>query len=164
MNSTAQQETNKLYQYRQCGLDNVYLGGGFSLIETPYGVSVKIDDVDGLHKCIAECLVRKSSTLTGAEFRFLRTELDLSQSAMTVFCGREERMIREWETGSKEVPEPANTIIRFLYEQRFLDPSAQYEEMAKSIRMFQIIDKKRHELKLGITDKGWKAECSKKAA
>jgi len=161
---TAQQETQELYKYRESGLDNVWLDGGFKVIDSPYGKSVKIYDVDGLHKCIAKCLLGKTAALSGAEFRFLRIELDLSQSTMGGLCGREERTIREWETRDRPVEEPANTIIRFVYEQRFLNPSAKFEDAAKHIRQLQVLDKQLHELKLGVTDKGWKVEGCSKAA
>lgn len=154
-NQTTGQESNVLYQYRQCGLDNVYLDGGFEEVNSPYGKSVRVVDVDGLHKVIAEILVRKKANLTGAEFKFLRTELDLSQSAMGALCGTNDRTIRQWES-NEAVDDPANTIIRVVYEQRFLDPAAKFEDVAAKIKAFQAADKRMHELKLGMCDNRWK--------
>jgi putative transcriptional regulator len=152
------------YQYRESGLDNVYLYGGFDRIDSPYGVSVAIHDLEGLHRCIAQCLVDKPSPLTGSEFRFLRTELDLSQLAMGKLCGREERMVRNWETRDEVVDEPANTLVRFIYSQRF-NPSANYEELSKNIQLLQRVDKELHELKLRSTASGWKqAQCAEAQA
>jgi DNA-binding transcriptional regulator YiaG len=152
------------YQYRESGLDNVYLYGGIELKHSAYGDSVAIHDLEGLHRCIAQCLVEKPSPLTGAEFRFLRTELDLSQFAMGQLCGREERSVRNWETSHEPVQEPANTIIRFVYTQRF-NPSANFEELSKHIQLFQHVDKALHEMKLRSTAAGWKpAECGEAKA
>jgi putative transcriptional regulator len=152
------------YQYRESGLDNVYLYGGIERKTSPYGESVAICDLPGLHRCIAQCLVEKPSPLTGAEFRFLRTELDLSQLAMGQLCGREERSVRNWETSDEPVQEPANTIIRFVYAQRF-QPSANFEELSKHIQLFQHADKELHEMKLKSTATGWKpAECAEAKA
>jgi putative transcriptional regulator len=147
------------YQYRDCGLDNVWLEGGFEHIQSPYGPGVRIHDLDGLHRCIAGCLVKKPGLLTGAEFRFLRTELDLSQSTIGRLFGREERAIRGWEVGDRPVDEGANKLIRFVYEQRF-NPSAntKYEELSRMIEELQALDKKLHEMKLRITAAGWSAE------
>jgi putative transcriptional regulator len=155
----------KLYHYRDCGLDNVYLDGGYEVIKSPYGESVAIHDLDGLHRCIGFCLVDKPAALTGAEFRFLRTELDLSQSAMGAFCGREERMIRNWETRNGVVDEPANTIVRFVYKERF-DAKETFEGFAKHIRDLQSIDKKLHELKLEVkaTESGWTSRRTRAVA
>ena len=148
--------TPKRYHYRDSGLDNVWIEGGFDEIDSPYGEGVAIHDVDGLHRCIAHCLVNKPGPLTGPEFKFLRTELDLSQLALGNLCGRNERTIREWETRDARVEEPANTIVRFVYEQR-MNPSTSYEELSKMIRQLQVLDKEFHELKLRSTAHGWKA-------
>jgi len=70
------------YHYVQCGLDNVWLENGFQTIDTPYGKQVKIDQADQLDAAIAEYLTRKPEPLTGAELRFLRLQLDLSQKRL----------------------------------------------------------------------------------
>lgn len=142
-----------LHHYTECGLDYVWLEGGFEVVESPYGRSVAIADIDGLHRCIARHLVHKSGSLTGAEFRFLRGELDLSQFAMGALCGREERSVRQWEA-LDAVPEPANTIIRVVYRERY-EPDATYEGIARTIASLQKADKELFELKLMATDNGW---------
>ena len=144
------------HHYTESGLENVWIEGGFKVIESPYGPGVEIEDMDGLHKCIGKMLVEKSGPLTGAEFRFLRTELDLSQMTMGLLCGREERTVRGWEARTDGVEEPANTIIRVVYQQRF-DPSVSFEGMAQKIRDLQAADKKLHEMQLLNTADGWKA-------
>jgi putative transcriptional regulator len=152
------------YHYQECGLDNVFIYGGFEVKQSPYGASVAIHDLPGLHKCIAQCLIDKPSSLTGAEFRFLRTELDLSQSTMGRLCGREERSVRLWESSEEPVGEPANTLIRFVYTQRF-DASANYEELSKHIQHLQHADKALHEMKLKSTARGWApAQCAEAQA
>jgi len=155
-------ENAKRVQYLDCGLDNVWIEGGFEEIQSPYGKGIAIRDLDGLHECIARCLLIKPALLTGAEFRFLRTELDLSQRTMGGLCGRNERTVREWE-GSNEVEEPANFIIRFIYKQRFT-PEAQYEEFSKELQRLQVLDKEFHELKLRNNGKGWEPQCDEKEA
>lgn len=151
------QAQKELYHYTDCGLDNVWLASGYKRVSSPYGEGVSINDMDGLHRCIADLLVNKQGPLTGSEFRFLRTELDLSQYAMGQFCGRKERMVRQWETREEPIEEPANTIIRVIYEQRF-NPTAKYEEISKKIQEVQHLDRKMHELKLRMTANGWTVE------
>ena len=148
-------KTPKRYHYRDCGLDNVWIEGGFDEVASPYSMAVAIHDLDGLHRCIAQCLVRKPGPLTGPELRFLRNELDLSQLALGGLCGRNERTMREWETRDVPVEEPANTIVRFVYEQR-VNPATSYEELSRTIRQLQALDKELHELKLRSTAEGWK--------
>jgi len=145
----------KVHHYLDCGLDNVFLEGGFEVIDTPYGRGVTINDLDGLHSCIANCLVKKPMPLNGKEFRFLRTELDLSQTTMGDLCGRKERRLRDWEKNNENVPDPANTIIRIVYKERY-DPTVTFEGLSKDIRNLQALDRKTHEMKLVSTANGWR--------
>jgi putative transcriptional regulator len=164
MTNDTESKTPKLHHYRDCGLDNVWIKGGFDEVDSPYGPGIAIHDLDGLHRCIAHCLVEKPGPLTGREFRFLRTELDLSQSMMGALCGREERMVRYWETRDEFVEEPANFIIRFVYTQRF-NPTASFEGLSKKIRELQVIDKEIHEMKLKSTAEGWQPiDCEQQDA
>ena len=150
-----------LHHYLDCGLDNVWLTSGFKPISTPYGDGISIEDMDGLHKCIAQCLIDKAGNLTGKEFRFLRTELDLSQEVMGELCGVNERTIRNYERDDKNVIEPANTIIRVIYRERY-DPNATFEGMRKTIIQLQKLDKQLFEIRLAATENGWEASdnCS----
>jgi DNA-binding transcriptional regulator YiaG len=145
----------KLYHYVDSGLKNVYLNGGLTIEQSPYGQAISIIDLDGLHRSIARCLIEKPGPLSGAEFRFLRTELDLSQQTMAQLCGRKERIIREWETRDADVPDPANTIIRVIYRERY-DETATYEGMAKKIAQLQKLDKEYFEMLFTPTQDGWK--------
>jgi DNA-binding transcriptional regulator YiaG len=148
-----------LYHYVEAGLTNVYLDGGVVIEDSPYGEAVSIVDVDGLHRCIAQCLIEKPGRLTGAEFRFLRVELDLSQRMIGDLCGRKERIVREWENKNAEVPDPANRLIRVIYSERF-DPSTTYEGLSNMIAQLQLIDKSYFEMRLTPTKDGW---CTKAA-
>ncbi len=148
-----------VHHYVDCGLENVFLEGGFNVLDTPYGQGVTINDLDGLHYCIANCLINKPTPLNGKEFRFLRTELDLSQTAMGDLCGRKERRLRDWEKNNEKVPNPANTIIRIVYKERN-DPTATFEGLSKDIRNLQTLDRKTHEMKLVSTADGWREKQS----
>jgi putative transcriptional regulator len=162
---TRQDTHGDLYHYVESGLTNVYLDGGVKIEESPYGRAVSIVNLDGLHRCIAQCLVEKPGPLSGAEFRFLRHELDLSQRTMALLCGREERTVREWENGDgQEVQEPANTIIRVVYKERY-DETATYEGTAKQlIAQLQLLDRQYFEMRLTPTEHGWCSAQEAKAA
>jgi len=106
-----------MYHYKDCGLPNVYLKNGF-LIEQHenYGETVSIDNLDGLHKAIGLDIVNNSVPLmSGAEFRFLRIELDLSQKALGGLLGTTDQTIANYE---KDVPKAmADKFLRVLYKE-----------------------------------------------
>jgi DNA-binding transcriptional regulator YiaG len=105
-----------MYHYTESGLPNVWLANGFQTIETPYGEAVQVDQVEDLHRAIARDLVRDRPHLTGAEFRFLRTELDLSQKRLAEYFGYDAQSVALWEKGGK-IPRWADHFIRALYRE-----------------------------------------------
>lgn len=120
--------TEGLYHYTQCGLNNIFLQNGYDLKETPYGSGVSIHDADGLHRVIAMALVDKPKPLTGDEFRFLRIELDLSQKALGEYLGKTDQSVANWEkTGN--IPEEVNFLIRHIYRQTTNKESSYTEEV-----------------------------------
>ena len=88
---------SKYFHYTACGLDNVWLANGYKLKTTRHGTAVAVNDVDGLHQLIANTLIDKPGRLTGKEFRFLRTQLGLSQEALGVMLGFSENAVSLWE-------------------------------------------------------------------
>ena len=88
---------SKYFHYTACGLDNVWLANGYKLKTTRHGTAVAVNDVDGLHQLIANTLIDKPGRLSGKEFRFLRTQLGLSQEALGVMLGFSENAVSLWE-------------------------------------------------------------------
>ena len=85
------------YQYTACGLDNVWLASGYAVKNTRHGQAVAVNDVVGLHQLIAQTLIDKHGRLTGKEFRFLRTQLGLSQEALGAMLDFSENAVSLWE-------------------------------------------------------------------
>jgi len=109
------------YHYTDCGLDNVYLENGYTRHETPYGEGMAFDDIDGLHRAIGTALVNSPRPLSGAELRFLRLEMGLSQRELGAALGMEEQAVRRWEKArSSPFPGPADRLVRILYRE-FVD-------------------------------------------
>lgn len=106
--------TTERYHYTECGLDNIYLGNGFSA--APNG-DVVIKDLEGLHKAIGRMLVSRKAELSGKEIRFLRHEMGMSQATLAHLLRVSEQAVARWEKGKTEAPKPADTIIRALYQQ-----------------------------------------------
>jgi putative transcriptional regulator len=105
------------FHYRACGLDEVRLANGYEIHETAYGEAVAIDDVEGLHRAIARWLIRRPRVLSGAEFRYLRKELDLSQKELAARLGATEQQVFRWEKKRRAgVPGTADRLLRVLYD------------------------------------------------
>ena len=108
--------TGKPYHYTECGLESVYLLDGFEIEETAYGWAGRFQNVDGLHKAIAMDLIHGTRRLNGNEFRFLRTELGLTQANLGNMLDVDSQTVARWEKGQSEVSGPADKMLRFLYE------------------------------------------------
>jgi putative transcriptional regulator len=106
-----------MYHYRECGLRNVWLANGYEAHETPYGEGVSIHDLEGLHRAIARGLIAKAGKLTGAEFRFLRQELGLSQAKLATMIGNEAQTVALWEKRGGP-PKLADRFIRAIYREQ----------------------------------------------
>lgn len=106
------------YHYVDSGLDNVYLENGYTVHTTPYGEGVSIHDTGGLHRMLGDLLVDLPRPLSGAELRFLRVQMDMTQRALASVMGEEEQTLRRWEKArSKPIRGAADRLIRVLYNE-----------------------------------------------
>jgi putative transcriptional regulator len=107
-----------MYHYLGCGLTNVYLKNGYEITHSPYGKGVVIHDLEGLHDAIGYLVVSNTGPLIGNEFRFLRTELELSQTALAELLGCNVQSVARWEKGkNRQVNTPAERLLRRLYQE-----------------------------------------------
>ena len=103
-----------MYHYTDGGLRNIWLANGYERVETPYGKALTIQDLPGLTRAICKALIRKNSKLTGAEFRYLRQAMLMSQASLGRTLGRTDQAIAGWEKNSK-VPKFADQMLRVVY-------------------------------------------------
>jgi putative transcriptional regulator len=107
-----------VYHYRESGLDNIFLVDGFRRQQTSYGRGISIDNTEGLHRAIGQWLIDLPKPLNGAELRFLRLEMDLSQSQLAAIIGSTEQNVRRWEKARKRsISGPADRLLRVLYSE-----------------------------------------------
>ena len=103
-----------MYHYTDGGLRNIWLANGYEREETPYGKALTIQDLPGLTRAICKALIRKNSKLTGAEFRYLRQAMLMSQASLGRTLGRTDQAIAGWAKNSK-VPKFADQMLRVVY-------------------------------------------------
>jgi putative transcriptional regulator len=120
-----------MYHYVGCGLRDVWLVNGYRIKETPYGETVAIENVGGLHKAIGDWIIHNSNRLTGPQFRYLRKEQELSQKVLGEILGVDEQSVARWEKGKIRVPKPIDHLMRVLYQQCIHDDGSLKEIIAR---------------------------------
>ena len=102
-----------MYHYKESGLRNVWLVNGYVVKRTPYGSTVSIRDLQGLHRYIGSVIARQRA-LSGPELRFLRKEMGMSQRELAEFVGTSEQNVSLWERRGR-VPLAADRIVKLAY-------------------------------------------------
>lgn len=103
--------------YAECGLDNVYLISGYAIEETPYGKGLSIRNLDQLHKAIGIYLANQKKVLSGKELRYLRKQMDLTQSDLGTLLGLSSQQVARWEKDVSEITGPADLLVRAFFIQ-----------------------------------------------
>lgn len=145
-----------MIEYKGCGLLNIFLSNGYQEIETPYGKSVSIDDLEGLHRAIGTEIVTREPTLSGLEFRFLRKELELSQDRLGNLLGRDAQTIALWEKEKSDLPKMADMLLRAIYSESY-DGNVQIKDMIERLYELDRIERDERRFEFAETDEGWRA-------
>lgn len=107
------------YHYTESGLDNIYLKNGYRINKLRGEEGTAIENIDGLHRAIGLALVNMPSQLQGSEFRFLRTELELSQAGLGKLFGVDKQTVARWEKGETDSAQ-ADRLMRLIYAESIL--------------------------------------------
>ena len=108
---------NGVYKYNECGLDNVLLHN-ITFLKDDNGDSViEIKNIVGLHRAIAEGIISKPAVITGAELRFLRTEMCLRQSELADKLSNNHQTIGRWERGENPIDKTSDTLLRIIVKE-----------------------------------------------
>ncbi|MFA5040441.1 MAG: hypothetical protein WC464_02255 [Bdellovibrionales bacterium] len=143
----------KPYNYKGCGLDNIYLLSGFDIIKDEDGNSVIIHNMDSLHRAIAKQLVMEQKVLSGKEIRFLRTYLDLSQSDLGKLLGCDSQSVARYEKEQCDIPSPTERLLRMMVLGHMMG-KIDVREVVQRIETMEGKDSAK--LKFASTSKGWK--------
>lgn len=102
------------YHYTECGLDNVYLLSGFELETVDGEEELFIHDIHGLHRAIGHIVATKTEPLKGAEIRYLRHMMNMSQTRLGDFLGVTYQTVLLWEKGDP-ISKTAENYLRTIY-------------------------------------------------
>ncbi|MFH0810244.1 MAG: helix-turn-helix domain-containing protein [Pseudomonadota bacterium] len=110
------QESKGDYLYVESGLDNVLLCG-IPILSCPHGHSFPaIPNIRGLHKAIAEALLRKPALLTGKEMKFLRKHMGLKAIELARLLGLSKQRISQLENEHSPVAGvQTDRLVRAIY-------------------------------------------------
>lgn len=119
----------KPYHYLASGLDNIFLLNGVTEKETDYGPMVHIENINGLHHAIGLRIIEKSEPMTGAEFRFLRKQMQVSQADLAKYLDVADQTVANYEKGKtgKDGIGPAAAVMRTLYLLRIVPKQTRVE-------------------------------------
>ena len=123
---------SNIYHYKECGLDNVFIEGIDVCIDDDGDEVITISAVNELHQAIALGIVSHEHGISGAELRFLRTEMGYTQAELAIFVHNDKQTIGRWERSEYDIDSSAETIIRRLtIEKLNLDVELAMEELAR---------------------------------
>lgn len=147
-----------MYHYKESGLRKIWLSNGYRTRKTPYGETVSIEDIEGLHRAIAKDLIYYKPRLSGAELRFLRKELDMSQKRLAEILGNDAQSVALWEKNKVRVPKWADRFVRKLYLE-YIDSNKKIVELIDKLNQ---LDRLEHDGKRTFidTDKGWRPKAA----
>lgn len=104
----------RLYHYKESGLDNVYIRG-IDPVQNDAGEEViTIPFINKLLKAIAQEIINHKKGMSGAELRYLRTGMELTQAELAVLVHKDKQTIGRWERGENEMDGTTEAVIRRL--------------------------------------------------
>lgn len=107
-----------MYKFTDGGLRDIWVANGYEIENDEFGETVAFKDINGLVAAVCQHLIRKAFTLTGAEFRYLRTAMLMSQSDLGANVGRSDQAVALWEKNDS-APKLADLFIRTLAAVKF---------------------------------------------
>lgn len=120
------------FQYTECGLTNVFIKNANVVTDDKGNQVYTIQNVNLLHKVIAYGIVQHQNSISGAELRFLRTEMGKTQAELAQHVHKELLTIGRWERGESPIDANAEVSIRLLaIEELKLDGDLTVAEAAK---------------------------------
>src|SRR5215469_359692 len=102
---------------------------------TDYGPMVHIENINGLHHAIGLHIIEKDQPMEGAEFRFLRKQMQMSQVDLAKYLGVTDQTVANYEKGKsgKEGFGPADAAMRTFYLLKVVPKATRVEAIKRFI-------------------------------
>ena len=109
-------KTKQTYQYKDCGLDNVYLRNvDLRICESCGEKSIRIPRIKELHATIGRAVAMQPCQLRGQDIRFLRRQLGFSAREWATFLRTDTSTLSRWENDQQVIGIQSDALIRLLY-------------------------------------------------
>lgn len=116
------------YHFKAAGLPGIYLLNGVEFENDPdYGELISIANERGLRRAIGLYIIEKPEPMTGAEFRFLRKQMELTQAELAPLMGVSDQTIANYEKAKTGRLGAADPHLRLLYALHILPPDSRAE-------------------------------------
>jgi putative transcriptional regulator len=144
-----------MYHYVESGLDNIWLRNGYLEEDTPYGPTVAFKDILGLHESISLAIVEKAGSLSGAEIRFLRRQMEMSQVSLGELIGVTSQSVALWEKGKAPITSPIDKLLRLIVKGHYSGQAT----IRRAINALNHRDQEDHTARLVFQESGkkWKS-------
>jgi putative transcriptional regulator len=143
------------YRYEAAGLDGIFLRNGVTTTDTAYGPMIHIENIHGLHRAIGLHIAEKPEPMTGPEFRFLRKQLGLTQSALAKLMRVGEQTIANYEKSVTERLGSADSFMRALYVLHILPSQTRVEVVRPMIEATTTLGKRLPDVPRRKIVEGW---------
>jgi DNA-binding transcriptional regulator YiaG len=140
--------------YKACGLENVYLRGGYTVREMGGETYMAVQDAEDLHRAIAEYLVLHQKNLVGREVRFLRRHLGVTQADLADCLGVSDQSIARYEKSDDPLTGPGDRLLRLLVLAKLQGGPVMVAEVIEAIRQTDSTNTESLVMERG--DDGWK--------
>lgn len=102
-------------QYKNAGLEGIYLVNGYTIDEIDGESFLTIKDWEGLHKAIGKHIVTHRKALAPEEIKFLRKCMDKTQEQFAQMLGKTSQSVARWEKGQIEIPTSVEKLLRTIF-------------------------------------------------
>lgn len=126
----------KPYHLSGIGLPNVYLLNGVEIEHDPdYGKLVTISDIHNLHHAIGFHIVSKPEPMTGDELRFLRKQMQATQTDLAHILRVDVQTIANYEKGKTKNLGTAEVAMRMIFTLHIMPEDAKKDFIKAVIGM-----------------------------
>lgn len=123
-----------IYNYTECGLDNVLIEGLPMCTDHAGEETITIPAVGMLHRVIAQGIVMLPTKMTGKELRFLRSEIGITQAQLAETLKVTLLTVSRWEREENPITDSAEMLIRLLADERLeLDAGLNVDRVSEKV-------------------------------